>query len=525
MLTIARAQDGSTARTVLVGDQVALADLAKLWQDIEKNSPAVMPQGKFWEQAISPATPTYPVQSTVVAGAASSYNAFPWCVATKFGALLVMYRHGSTHFSTDGIIKIQKSTDGGATWGSATAIATPAAGHDYRSGGMVTTKTGRIIVGFYDYNGSTVIGLYSMYSDDGGATWTSPALQTVYSSWTATVAFLQHSSGALLWGVYGRNSGDTDDRCGVLISWDDGITWSSVVNISAASAGYDEFTMIELPDHSIKAYISQNGGTLLYGSTSTDVGSTWSAVTSEGISITGGLPCAIMIPKTQTIILWYRNPGLSKTAWRYSTDGGHTFSSEQIYSSGAYEHAGGIAVGDDLIAVAVGVEPALNQCSVLFTTMQVTKRQRTLTAGSNVTLTDSADATDATISVTIPNTTESTLTLSDVTTDNVTSTAHGFAPKSPADATKYLDGAATPAWKQVQDSDLSLSDITTNNATTSQHGFVPKGDGVTTHFLRGDMTWAVTPGGAGSNWSVLTDGDHSVPELVFAGGDVIMVQS
>lgn len=41
---------------------------------------------------------------------------------------------------------------------------------------------------------------------------------------------------------------------------------------------------------------------------------------------------------------------------------------------------------------------------------------------------------------------ETDLTLSDNTTGNVTSTAHGFAPKSPGDATKFLNGGATPAW-------------------------------------------------------------------------------
>ena len=38
------------------------------------------------------------------------------------------------------------------------------------------------------------------------------------------------------------------------------------------------------------------------------------------------------------------------------------------------------------------------------------------------------------------------LALTDVTTNNVTSTKHGFAPKSPGDATKFLSGAATPSW-------------------------------------------------------------------------------
>ena len=35
---------------------------------------------------------------------------------------------------------------------------------------------------------------------------------------------------------------------------------------------------------------------------------------------------------------------------------------------------------------------------------------------------------------------ESDLSLSDLTTDDVTTARHGFAPKAPGDATKYLDG-------------------------------------------------------------------------------------
>lgn len=79
-------------------------------------------------------------------------------------------------------------------------------------------------------------------------------------------------------------------------------------------------------------------------------------------------------------------------------------------------------------------------------------------------------------SYTTPSTTptDATLSFSDITTNNVTSTKHGFAPKSPADATKFLNGAATPDYALVKDSDLSTSDITTNDASTSKHGFVVK---------------------------------------------------
>lgn len=95
---------------------------------------------------------------------------------------------------------------------------------------------------------------------------------------------------------------------------------------------------------------------------------------------------------------------------------------------------------------------------------------------------------------------EAQLALSDITTDNVTSSAHGFAPKSPADATKFLNGAATPAYAQVKDSDLSTTDITTNDVTSSKHGFAPKLPNDNTKFLDGTGNYSVPPviNGAGS---------------------------
>jgi hypothetical protein len=43
----------------------------------------------------------------------------------------------------------------------------------------------------------------------------------------------------------------------------------------------------------------------------------------------------------------------------------------------------------------------------------------------------------------------------------------------------------------VTDANLSTSDITTNNVSTSKHGFAPKAPNDTAKFLRGDGTWAV----------------------------------
>lgn len=41
---------------------------------------------------------------------------------------------------------------------------------------------------------------------------------------------------------------------------------------------------------------------------------------------------------------------------------------------------------------------------------------------------------------------ETDLSFTDVTNGDVTSTKHGFAPKSPNDTTKFLTGGATPSW-------------------------------------------------------------------------------
>ena len=111
--------------------------------------------------------------------------------------------------------------------------------------------------------------------------------------------------------------------------------------------------------------------------------------------------------------------------------------------------------------------------------------------------------------------TEADLSLSDITTNNVTSSAHGLAPKSPADATQFLNGAATPAYAAVKDSDLSTSDITTNNVSTSKHGFAPKLPNDATKFLDGTGAWSV-PSGGGSSPSATT---VSTTSLSYTAGE------
>lgn len=70
---------------------------------------------------------------------------------------------------------------------------------------------------------------------------------------------------------------------------------------------------------------------------------------------------------------------------------------------------------------------------------------------------------------------------------------------TPSDATKFLNGAATPAYAQVKDSDLSTSDITTNNVSTSKHGFAPKLPNDASKYLDGTGAYTVPSGGGGGS--------------------------
>lgn len=76
---------------------------------------------------------------------------------------------------------------------------------------------------------------------------------------------------------------------------------------------------------------------------------------------------------------------------------------------------------------------------------------------------------------------------------------------SPSDATKFLNGAATPAFAQVKDSDLSLSNITTNDVSVSKHGFAPVLPNNAAVYLDGTGNYTTPPGtGGGSASSVTT---------------------
>lgn len=69
---------------------------------------------------------------------------------------------------------------------------------------------------------------------------------------------------------------------------------------------------------------------------------------------------------------------------------------------------------------------------------------------------------------------------------------------SPSDPTKFLSGALDPAWGFVHDSDLALTDITANDVSIAAHGFAPKAPNDATKYLDGTGNYTVPAGGGGA---------------------------
>jgi hypothetical protein len=70
---------------------------------------------------------------------------------------------------------------------------------------------------------------------------------------------------------------------------------------------------------------------------------------------------------------------------------------------------------------------------------------------------------------------------------------------------------AVPIWGKITEAHLNLTDLTTGNVSTTAHGFAPKAPNNTTTFLRGDGTWAAptaaaTPAGVNTSVQVNDNG-------------------
>lgn len=97
----------------------------------------------------------------------------------------------------------------------------------------------------------------------------------------------------------------------------------------------------------------------------------------------------------------------------------------------------------------------------------------------------------------------------------------GLPPAS--DATKFLNGAATPAYAKVKDTDLAVTDVTGNNVSTAAHGFAPKAPNDATMFLNGLGAYSVpASSSSGAPASIQDDGTTVFVALSDTDGQLVL---
>ena len=224
---------------------------------------------------------------TVAKSSDVDYYAFPSVCRLANGDLLCVFYLGTGHISPDGHVAMVRSSDEGKTWTKPEIVVdTP---EDDRDPSIMQTRTGRIIINFFVYDGkgggdrSTRLSprVHYAYSDDGGKTFCKPKPLDVGWNWSATSdGVLELPDGTLLMPIYGRKEGDVKDRASLVFTMDNGETWSKrPVTIGYDGSGridFQEPALVLLPDGKIICSLrTTNVGFHAYQCESADGGKRW----------------------------------------------------------------------------------------------------------------------------------------------------------------------------------------------------------------------------------------------------------
>lgn len=321
------------------------------------------------------------------------YNAWPGLAADGsdlVGSVSVGTTHaGSPPWDNEG--GIIESADDGATWSPWTQLTPSVSGTSrYIAGGIIVLASGRWVFPYWKQentagNPST---MFVRYSDNAGGTWSVAAAVTGWNTQSAmgSQPLYEHvASGRLLLTFYGKASGETNYKCGVVISTDDGATWGAPILVGLAdnAKNLTEASFIEDASNDLVMFIrsDESNPSTLYRATSTDDGSTWSSPVSLGFSVTPGMPTAVVVPDNDITLLLHRAPSTQRAVYRWSSDYGATWSNATPYHPTGYvnEYAGAVAVSGTEIAVLYAVDAGAGedsanpgQCDVWYVLFTVT---------------------------------------------------------------------------------------------------------------------------------------------------------
>jgi hypothetical protein len=168
-------------------------------------------------------------QSDVIVASGGARNTyFPDVEMLQNGDLLVVYYDSPAHTSQSGRIAMVRSTDDGSTWSAPTTVADSV--YDDRDPSVMQTSDGTLLLTYFStdwsQSPSKILGTYSVRSNDGGLTWSSPVLVETKLDYAAvTSKIVQLANGDLLLPRYGKMPGHWQSKIMVARSTDGGISW------------------------------------------------------------------------------------------------------------------------------------------------------------------------------------------------------------------------------------------------------------------------------------------------------------
>jgi BNR repeat protein len=256
---------------------------------------------------------------------------FPGLTRAANGDLLVSF---CTRFDclSGGEGYLLRSSDEGRTWSSPTLILRPRhpAGCINLSVGLTTLRNGTVlypccearITRKWDQHEADLL---ILRSEDHGDTWTVPEpIRVGVKEPFAYGRIVELSSGVLLCPIWGKQTGDEPWRSGLVRSSDGGRTWGEHVTIAYDAeaapllgpttpaeihcAGFNETSLLELPDGRILALLRQQGvqgrRRDLYHAISSDGGRNWSPP--RCLPLWGTSP-SLHLTSSGDLLLGYRN--------------------------------------------------------------------------------------------------------------------------------------------------------------------------------------------------------------------------
>lgn len=294
----------------------------------------------------------------------TKYNAWPSVTRMANGNLLAAYVKANNHNADNsGTVVGRISTDSGGSWAAEVTLASDVT-YGAINPAVASLASGRVLLTYnlFDYPNEFVDDVRVKYSDDYGATWSSA--YTVDSGFTGWVANggnpVQLGSGTIVLPVYGINTGNTYASARALFSTDDGATFGSEVTVANGQSDgrhYYEPALVRTADSSLLCLMRTTSlaGTV-YKSTSTNGGSTWSAVS---VAFGGyATPYAIRAANGMLVAVTRHNPNAAVVAF-VSMDNGATWGVGTVIDASMYQSEYGAAVqlADGRLLIVYGSQP------------------------------------------------------------------------------------------------------------------------------------------------------------------------